>query len=88
VRRWGVLQRTRTRARFGKSDAFWPVSTSAFGVDLPGDDGDELELRATLPAFQRPINFLGWPGLAIGELQLTAPADETVLAAGLAWEQG
>jgi aspartyl-tRNA(Asn)/glutamyl-tRNA(Gln) amidotransferase subunit A len=62
--------------------------TPAFGVELPPDDGDELELRATLPAFLRPINFLGWGGLAIGELQLVAPADETVLAAGLAWEQG
>ena len=50
--------------------------TPAFGVDLPADDGDELELRATLPAFLRPINFLGWAGLAIGELQLTAPADQ------------
>jgi Asp-tRNA(Asn)/Glu-tRNA(Gln) amidotransferase A subunit family amidase len=62
--------------------------TPSFGVDLPPDDGDELELRLTLPAFLRPINFLGWAGLAIGELQLTAPADETVLAAGLAWERG
>lgn len=62
--------------------------TPAFGIELPPDDGDELELRATLPAFLRPINFLGWAGLAIGELQLTAPRDETVLAAGLAWEQG
>jgi aspartyl-tRNA(Asn)/glutamyl-tRNA(Gln) amidotransferase subunit A len=62
--------------------------TPAFAVDLPPDDGDELELRATLPAFLRPINFLGWAGLAIGELQLVAPADETVLAAGLAWERG
>jgi hypothetical protein len=62
--------------------------TPPFGVELPPDDGDELELRGTLPAFLRPINFLGWAGLAIGELQLVAPADETVLAAGLAWEQG
>jgi aspartyl-tRNA(Asn)/glutamyl-tRNA(Gln) amidotransferase subunit A len=62
--------------------------TPAFGVELPPDDGDELEFRATLPAFLRPINFLGWAALAIGELQLVAPADETVLAAGLAWEDG
>jgi Asp-tRNA(Asn)/Glu-tRNA(Gln) amidotransferase A subunit family amidase len=62
--------------------------TPAFGVALPPDDADELEFRATLPAFLRPINFLGWAGLAIGELQLVAPADETVLAAGLAWERG
>jgi aspartyl-tRNA(Asn)/glutamyl-tRNA(Gln) amidotransferase subunit A len=62
--------------------------TPAFGVDVPDDDADELRERTTLPAFLRPINFLGWAGLAIGELQLTAPADETVLAAGLAWESG
>jgi hypothetical protein len=41
-----------------------------------------------LTAFTRPINLLGWAGLAIGDLQLIAPADETVLAAGLAWERG
>jgi aspartyl-tRNA(Asn)/glutamyl-tRNA(Gln) amidotransferase subunit A len=62
--------------------------TPAFGVAVPADDADELGERTTLPAFLRPINFLGWAGLAIGELQLTAPADETVLAAGLAWEAG
>jgi amidase len=62
--------------------------TPAFGIDLPAEDADELALRGGLPAFLRPINFLGWAGLAIGELQLTAPQDETVLAAGLAWEQG
>jgi Asp-tRNA(Asn)/Glu-tRNA(Gln) amidotransferase A subunit family amidase len=62
--------------------------TPAFGCELPPDDGDEITLRATLPAFLRPINFLGWAGLAIGELQLAAPTDEAVLAAGLAWERG
>jgi Asp-tRNA(Asn)/Glu-tRNA(Gln) amidotransferase A subunit family amidase len=62
--------------------------TPAFGVELPPDDGNEMELRATLPAFLRPINFLGWAGLAIGELQFVAPTDEMVLAAGLAWERG
>jgi aspartyl-tRNA(Asn)/glutamyl-tRNA(Gln) amidotransferase subunit A len=60
--------------------------TPAFGVELPPDDGDELQLRGTLPAFLRPINYLGWAGLAIGELQLVAPTDEVVLGAGLAWE--
>jgi aspartyl-tRNA(Asn)/glutamyl-tRNA(Gln) amidotransferase subunit A len=60
----------------------------AFGGELPAQDADEFELRSMLPAFLRPINFLGWAGLAIAELQLVAPADETVLAAGLAWEAG
>ncbi len=57
------------------------------GIELPPDDCDELEVRIPLTAFARPINLLGWAGLAIGDLQLIAPHDETVLAAGLAWER-
>lgn len=57
-------------------------------IDVPEEDCDELELRVPLAAWLRPINLLGWAGLAIGNLQLVAPHDETVLAAGLAWERG
>jgi len=32
------------------------------------------------------VNLTGWAGLAIGNMQLIAPRDEVVLAAGLAWE--
>ena len=58
------------------------------GIDLPAEDCDELEVRIPFTAFARPINLIGWAGLAIGDLQLIAPHDETVLAAGLAWERG
>jgi aspartyl-tRNA(Asn)/glutamyl-tRNA(Gln) amidotransferase subunit A len=58
------------------------------GTELPAEDCDELEVRIPLTAFTRPINLLGWAGLAIADLQLIAPQDETVLAAGLAWERG
>jgi Asp-tRNA(Asn)/Glu-tRNA(Gln) amidotransferase A subunit family amidase len=57
------------------------------GVDLPPVDCDELAVRIPLTAFLRPFNVLGWAALAIGDLQLIAPRDEVVLAAGLAWEQ-
>jgi aspartyl-tRNA(Asn)/glutamyl-tRNA(Gln) amidotransferase subunit A len=57
-------------------------------IDLPPEDCDELEVRIPFTAFLRPFNLLGWAGLAIGNLQLLAPRDETVLAAGLAWERG
>jgi aspartyl-tRNA(Asn)/glutamyl-tRNA(Gln) amidotransferase subunit A len=55
------------------------------GVELPPVDCDELEVRLPLTAFLRPFNVLGWAALAIGDLQLVAPRDEIVLAAGLAW---
>ena len=56
------------------------------GIDVPPEDCDELAVRIPCTAFTRPINLIGWAGLAIGDLQLIAPHDETVLAAGLAWE--
>src|SRR5207245_422644 len=57
------------------------------GVDLPPVDVEELDVRIPLTAFLRPFNILGWAALAIGDLQLVAPRDEVVLAAGLAWER-
>jgi Asp-tRNA(Asn)/Glu-tRNA(Gln) amidotransferase A subunit family amidase len=53
---------------------------------LPAEDCDELEVRLELSAFLRPFNVLGWAALAIGDVQLAAPTDERVLAAGLEWE--
>ena len=58
------------------------------GIEPPPEDCDELEVRIPCTAFTRPINLIGWAALAIGDLQLIAPDDETVLAAGLAWERG
>jgi aspartyl-tRNA(Asn)/glutamyl-tRNA(Gln) amidotransferase subunit A len=57
------------------------------GMELPAEDCDELAVRIPLTAFLRPVNMLGWAGLAIGDLQLIAPHDEPVIAAGLAWER-
>jgi Asp-tRNA(Asn)/Glu-tRNA(Gln) amidotransferase A subunit family amidase len=61
--------------------------TPVVGGELPVEDCDELDVRIALTAFARPINLIGWAGLAIGDLQFVAPHDETVLAAGLAWER-
>jgi aspartyl-tRNA(Asn)/glutamyl-tRNA(Gln) amidotransferase subunit A len=57
-------------------------------IDWPPEDADELEVRLPLSSFLRWVNLLGWAALAVGNLQLVAPADETALAAGLAWERG
>jgi aspartyl-tRNA(Asn)/glutamyl-tRNA(Gln) amidotransferase subunit A len=59
-----------------------------FAVDLPAEDADELDVRLPLSSFLRWVNLIGWAGLAVGNMQLVAPHDETVLAAGLAWERG
>jgi Asp-tRNA(Asn)/Glu-tRNA(Gln) amidotransferase A subunit family amidase len=55
-------------------------------IDLPAADVDEREVRFEISAYVRWVNLIGWAGLAIGNLQLVAPHDETVLGAGLAWE--
>ena len=57
-------------------------------IDWPAEDADELDVRLPLSSFLRWVNLLGWAGLAVGNLHLVAPLDETVLAAGLAWERG
>ena len=59
-----------------------------YAVELPDEDADELEVRLPLTSFLRWANLTGWAGLAIGNMQLIAPRDEVVLAAGLAWERG
>ena len=52
-------------------------------IEWPPEDAYEPEVRLPLSSFMRWVNLLGWSALAIGNLQLIAPADETVLAAGL-----
>jgi aspartyl-tRNA(Asn)/glutamyl-tRNA(Gln) amidotransferase subunit A len=58
-----------------------------YAIELPPEDADELEVRLPLTSFLRWVNLTGWAGLAIGNMQLIAPKDEVVLAAGLAWER-
>ena len=59
-----------------------------YAIPLPAEDADELEVRLPLTSFLRWVNLVGWAALAIGNMQLVAPSDEIVLAAGLAWERG
>jgi len=56
-------------------------------IELPPQDCDELDVRLPLTAWLRWVNLIGWAALAIGNVQLIAPRDEAVLAAGLAWER-
>jgi Asp-tRNA(Asn)/Glu-tRNA(Gln) amidotransferase A subunit family amidase len=57
-------------------------------IDWPEEEANELDVRLPFSSFTRWVNLLGWSALAIGNMQLVAPTDEVVLAAGLAWERG
>jgi aspartyl-tRNA(Asn)/glutamyl-tRNA(Gln) amidotransferase subunit A len=53
--------------------------------ELPAAGTPEHEFRIPFSAYARPFNFLGWPAIAIGGLQLAARDMRTLLEAALAW---
>jgi aspartyl-tRNA(Asn)/glutamyl-tRNA(Gln) amidotransferase subunit A len=55
--------------------------------DLPANDTPEQEFRIPFSAYARVYNFLGWPAIAIGDLQLAARDPRTLLEAALAWDR-
>lgn len=56
-------------------------------IEPPPIDVWEPDIRVAISQNTRPYNYLGWPAIAIGGLQLAGRDDRTVLAAALAWEQ-
>jgi Asp-tRNA(Asn)/Glu-tRNA(Gln) amidotransferase A subunit family amidase len=56
-------------------------------VDVPLADADEPAIRDDVVRYTRPFNYLTWPAIAIGNLQIGGPSDATVLSAALAWEE-
>lgn len=56
-------------------------------TEPPPIDCWEPDVRGAMGKYTRTYNFLGWPAIAIGNLQIAGPDDMTVLSAGLAWEQ-
>jgi aspartyl-tRNA(Asn)/glutamyl-tRNA(Gln) amidotransferase subunit A len=63
--------------------------TPVLSCPVPPVDAVELEVRAAMTLHTFPFNALGWPALAIGNVQLVgrAGADALVLGAGLALER-
>jgi aspartyl-tRNA(Asn)/glutamyl-tRNA(Gln) amidotransferase subunit A len=55
-------------------------------TELPPAGADELAVRIPFSAFTRVFNFLGWPAIALGDLQLAGRDTPTVIAAALAVE--
>lgn len=55
--------------------------------EVPPSDVEELEIRVAFSGYTRAFSYLGWPAIAIGEVQFGA-RDETVLfAVAQAWER-
>jgi aspartyl-tRNA(Asn)/glutamyl-tRNA(Gln) amidotransferase subunit A len=53
--------------------------------ELPAAGTPEQEFRIPFSAYARTFNFLGWPAIAIGGVQLAARDMRTLLEASLAW---
>ncbi len=70
-------------------DGFDLLVTPTLSCAIPAADVDELGVRAAMTLYTFPFNALGWPALAIGDVQVAGRrgADELVLGAGLALER-
>jgi aspartyl-tRNA(Asn)/glutamyl-tRNA(Gln) amidotransferase subunit A len=55
--------------------------------EIPPADVDELEIRVAFSGYTRAFSFLGWPAIAIGDVQLGARDVETLFSVALAWER-
>jgi hypothetical protein len=54
--------------------------------EIPAADVDELEIRVLFSGYTRAFSFLGWPAIAIGDVQFAARAGRAVTVT-LAWER-
>jgi hypothetical protein len=55
-------------------------------VRASGPDCWEPDVRTAMTRWTRPFNFLGWPAIAIGGLQIAGPDRDKVLGAALELE--
>ena len=55
--------------------------------EVPPADVDELEIRVRFSAYTRVFSFLGWPAIALGEVQLAGRDPAVVIGAALALER-
>ena len=74
--------RRRARAQLGFDILVGPV----MAIEPPADDCWEPDVRAAMTRWTRPFNFLGWPAIAVGGVQIAGHSREAVLGAALALE--
>jgi Asp-tRNA(Asn)/Glu-tRNA(Gln) amidotransferase A subunit family amidase len=75
------------RARAAREPEVDLLVSPTLGVtELPPAGVDELGVRLALSAFTRPFSYLGWPAIAIGDLQIAGRDADLVIGAALALE--
>jgi hypothetical protein len=79
-----ALQRWRRRLRTVPGVDL--IVSPTLGIEVPAADCWEPDVRAGMCQYPTPFNFLGWPPIAVDNLQLAGRDDQTVLAAAPAWE--
>jgi aspartyl-tRNA(Asn)/glutamyl-tRNA(Gln) amidotransferase subunit A len=79
-----ALREWRRRAR--TKPAVDVLLSPTIGIDVPPIDAWEPDVRVQLVKHTRAFSFLGWPAIAIGQVQLAARDDATALAVALAFE--
>jgi aspartyl-tRNA(Asn)/glutamyl-tRNA(Gln) amidotransferase subunit A len=76
------------RRRAATEPAVDVIVSPTLGLEeVPRLEVDELAARHTLAAYTRPFSFLGWPAIAVGDVQLAGRDEAALLAAALAWEE-
>jgi aspartyl-tRNA(Asn)/glutamyl-tRNA(Gln) amidotransferase subunit A len=76
------------RQRAAHEPAVDLVLSPTLGVaELPPAGADELAVRLAFSAYTRTFSFLGWPAIAIGDLQLAGRDATVVIAAAMALER-
>ena len=82
----GLLALREMRERARTEPAVDVVISPTLAIEPPPVDCWEPDVRGPLTRYTRPFNFLGWPAIAIGNLQIAGRDEDTVLGVALALE--
>lgn len=67
-------------------DGFDVLVTPVLSCPVPPADCDEVEVRAAMTRYTFPFNALGWPALAVGNVQVVGrPGDDALVLAVGRW---
>jgi len=84
--RRGLLALRALRRRARTEPAVDLVVSPVLSIPPPRDDVWEPDVRVAMTRYTRPFNNLGWPAIAVGNLQIAGRDPDLVLGAALAWE--